>query len=87
MMDIKDTAGRAGDNDRVRDAQVYPVLRGEVVERQQFAEVVGDLRDGFGEFGAIGQLERGDGAAGVVAVLGVPDLGQGLLRTGVRGLR
>jgi hypothetical protein len=38
------------------------------------AEIAGDLGDGFGEHGAVGQFERGDGAAGVVAVLGVPDL-------------
>jgi hypothetical protein len=59
---------------------VDPVLGREVVEREQFVLIVDDLADGFGELGAVGELERGDGASGVVAVLGVPDLGQGLLR-------
>jgi hypothetical protein len=58
------------------------VLGRVVVEREQLAQVVGDLGDGFGELGAVGELERGHGAAGVIAVLGVPDFGQGLLRAG-----
>jgi hypothetical protein len=62
---------------------VDPVLGRVVVEPQQLVQIVGDLGDGLGEFGAVGQLKRGDGTAGVVAVLGVPDLGQGLLRAGV----
>src|SRR2546430_10521092 len=66
---------------------MYPVLGGEVVERQEFVEVVGDFGDGFAEFGAVGQFERRDGPAGVVAVLGVPDLGEGPFRTRVRRLR
>src|SRR6266571_3348079 len=66
--------------DRGGGAQVHPVLGGEVVERQQLVDVVGDLGDGLAELGAVGQLERRHGAAGVLAVLGVPDLGQGLLR-------
>jgi hypothetical protein len=60
--------------------------RGRVVEREQLVEIVGDLVDCFAELGAVGQLERRHGAASVLAVLGVPDLGQGLLRAGVRGL-
>jgi hypothetical protein len=62
------------------------VLRRIVVEREQLVEIVGDLRDGLAELSTVGQLERRDGAAGVVAVFGVPDLGQGLLRAGVGGL-
>jgi hypothetical protein len=60
-----------------------PVLGRVVVEREQLVQIVGDLRDGLGVFGVVGELERGDGTAGVVAVLGVPDLGRGLLRPGV----
>ena len=64
-----------------------PVFGGEVVERQQLVQVIGDLRDGLAELGAVGELERRDRAAGVLAVLGVSDLGQGFLRAGVGGLR
>jgi len=64
-----------------------PVLGRVVVEREELVEVVGDLGDGLGELCAVGEFERGDRATGVVAVLGVPDLRQGLLRAGVRGLR
>jgi len=59
---------------------MHPVLGGEVVEREQFVEIVGDLRDSLAELGPVSQLERRDAAAGVVAVLGVPDLGQGPFR-------
>jgi hypothetical protein len=52
-----------------------PVLGRVAVEREQLVHVVGDLRGRFGELGAVGQFEGGHGAAGVVAVLGVPDLG------------
>jgi hypothetical protein len=48
---------------------------GLAVEREQLVHVVGDLRGRFGELGAVGQFEGGHGAVGVVAVLGVPDLG------------
>jgi hypothetical protein len=37
---------------------VDPVLARVVVERQQFLQVVGDLRDGFGELRAVGGLEE-----------------------------
>jgi hypothetical protein len=50
------------------------VLGWEVVERQEFVEVVDDFGDGLGELRAVGELERGNRAAGVVAVLGVPDV-------------
>lgn len=61
-----------------------PVLDGVVVERQQLVHVVGDFGDGFGEFGPIDGLKRLDCVQGVSAFLGVPYLGQGLLRTWMR---
>jgi hypothetical protein len=79
--------GGEGRLDRVRGAQVHPVLGREVVEGEQLVEVVDELGDSFGELGAVGELERGDRAAGVVAVLGVPDLGEGAFRAGVGGFR
>jgi hypothetical protein len=74
------------DNDGVRGAQVDPVLGGEVVDREQLLDVIGDLGDGLGELGPVGGLEGLHGGAGVVLVLGVPDLGQRLLRPGMGGL-
>jgi hypothetical protein len=53
--------------DGVRGAEMDPVLGREVEEREQLVEIVGDLRDGFAELGAVGELERRDRAAGVVA--------------------
>lgn len=46
-------------------------IGGEVVERERLLHIVGDLRDGLAELRPVGQLERGDRTAGVVAVLGV----------------
>ena len=63
------------------------MLGGIVVERQQLLEVVGDLRDRLGELGAVGGFERSDSSEGVRLVFGVPDLGEGLLRAGMRRLR
>src|SRR4051812_22360915 len=71
----------------VRGPQVDPVLGGEVVERQQLVDVVGDLPDGFAELRPVRRRERGHRVQGVPAVLGVPDLGQRLLRPRVRRLR
>jgi hypothetical protein len=71
---------------RVGRAQVNPVLGGVVVKGQQLVFVVGDLGDRLGELGAVGGGERRHRRPGVVFVLGVPDLGQGLLRARVRGL-
>src|SRR5256714_13874892 len=65
--------------DRVRGAQVDPVLGGEVVEGEQLVEVVGDLRDRLAELGAVGQLESRDGAAGRLARSRGPELGPGAL--------
>jgi len=63
------------------------VLGRVVIERQQYVEVVGDLRSGFGSLGAVLGGERPRGGFGVLLVLGVPDLGQGLLRPWVGRLR
>jgi hypothetical protein len=66
---------------------VDPVLGGVVVKREQLLEIVGDLRGGLGELRPVGGLERPRGVEGVAAVLGVPDLGQGLLRPRMRRFR
>jgi hypothetical protein len=66
---------------------MHPVLAGIVVEREQFLDVIGDLRDSLGELRPVGVFERGDGGEGVLLVLGAPDLGQRLLRPRVRRLR
>jgi hypothetical protein len=69
--------GGEGRLDRVRGAQVDPVLGREVVDREQDVDVVGDLRDGFAELGGVGRFEGSRGVQGVAAVFGVPDLGEG----------
>jgi hypothetical protein len=66
---------------------VDPVLGGEVVEREQLVEIVGDLRNGLTELRPVRRLERGHRIQGVAAVLGVPDLRERLLRPRMRGLR
>ena len=58
-----------------------------VVEREQYVEVVGDLRGGLGPLGAVLGHERGGRGFGVFLVFGVPDLGEGLLRARVGRLR
>jgi hypothetical protein len=63
------------------------MLAGVVVERQQHVDVLGDLRDRLGPLGAVVGLERLDRLQGVVAVLGVVDLGERGFRTWVRRLR
>jgi hypothetical protein len=65
---------------------MHPVLGREVVEGPQLGGVVGDLRGGLGELGAVGGLEGVDRGPGMVFVLGAPDLGQRLLRPRVGGL-
>jgi hypothetical protein len=56
-----------------------PVFGGEVVESQQFVDIIDDLLDGLGPLRAVRFLERGDGFGGVLAVFGVVDL-MGALR-------
>jgi len=63
------------------------VLGWEVVEREQLLQVVDDLGRGLGELRPVSVLERLGRFAGVVLVLGGPDLGEGLLRPRVRRLR
>ncbi len=74
-----------GGLDRMGRPQVDPVLGGEVVERQQLVGVVGDLLDGLGKLRPVGLLERCDGLQGMLTVLGVVDLVQGLLRSWLGG--
>ena len=66
---------------------MLPVLGREVVEREQFVQVIDDLRDGLGVLDAVGGLELLDRPAGMVEVFSVPDLSEVLLRSGVRRLR
>jgi hypothetical protein len=66
---------------------MHLVLGRVVVERQQLLLILGDLGGGLGELRPVGGGEGLDCLAGAVLVLGVPDLGQGLLRARVRGLR
>src|SRR5215813_11863329 len=49
--------GGEGGLDRVGGPQVHPVLGGVVVEGEQLAEVVSDLRDSPGELRPVGRLE------------------------------
>ena len=60
VSDIKDTARRTPDNDRVSSSQVDPVFGRVIVERQQHVDVLGDLRDRLGPLGAVVGLERFD---------------------------
>jgi hypothetical protein len=60
------------------------VLGGIVIEREQLARVAADLRGGLRELRAVGGVEGAGSGQGVRLVLGAPDLGQGLLRPGVR---
>src|SRR5258708_39945091 len=78
--------GGEGGLDRVGGAQVNPVLGGVVVEGQQHVEVVGDLGGRLGPLGAVVGGEHVGRGLGVVLVLGVPDLGQRLLRARLGGL-
>src|SRR6476620_11435092 len=76
--------GGEGGLDRVGRSQMYPMLRGVVVERQQHIDVLGDLRDCLGPLGAVVGIECLDRGQGMVAVLGVVDLGERGFRTWVR---
>src|SRR6478672_8295219 len=64
-----------------------PVLGREVVERQQYVQVVADLRGGFGPFGAELDRERLRRHRGVGLVLSLIDLRQSTLRGRVDRLR
>ena len=64
-----------------------PVLGWVVVEGEQLVQVTGDLRGCLGELRAEQRGERIRRGACFLLVLGVPDLGQRLLRGGMRRLR
>src|SRR5712675_503701 len=66
---------------------MHPMLGGVVVEGQQLVEVIGDLGCGLGELRTVGGAERLHGGEGMLPVLGIPDLGEDLLRDRVGGLR
>ncbi len=70
----------------VRGPSVDPVLGGVVVARGQYVEVVDDLGDGLGPFGAVVGGERLRGGQCVVLVLGVVDLRRRGLGAGVSRL-
>jgi hypothetical protein len=76
-------ASTTQDNDGIRGAQVDPMLGWEVIEREQLIEVVGELLGGLGELRPVGGPELRGGVEGMVFVLGVPDLGERLLRSGM----
>src|ERR1700730_12999754 len=48
VSDIEDAAEQTPNNDRVRGAQMHPMLGREVVEREQHVEIVTDLGGGVG---------------------------------------
>ncbi len=62
------------------------MLGGVVVERQQLVQVIGDLCGRLRELRAVGRVEGLRRGAGVVLVLGAPDLREGFLRSWVSGL-
>jgi hypothetical protein len=64
--------------------QVDPVLGWEVEERQQLVLIVNDLLDGLGELRVVELGECLDRGLGVVAVLGVVDVLDRLLRPRLR---
>jgi hypothetical protein len=53
----------------IHGAQVDPVLREVVVEREQLVEIIADLRDDLSELRPVGSLERAAGVESVAAVL------------------
>ncbi len=61
------------------------MLGGVVVERQQLVQVIGDLCSRLRELRAVGRVEGLRRGAGVVLVLGAPDLREGFLRSWVSG--
>src|SRR6476620_12727647 len=56
--------GGEGGLDRVGRSQMYPMLRGVVVERQQHIDVLGDLRDCLSPDFSCGLAVSGGGGAG-----------------------
>jgi hypothetical protein len=62
------------------------VLGREVEEAEELLGVIGDLGHRLGPLDAVVAREDLDGAAGVVPVGRVTDLGQGLARSGLHGL-
>ena len=58
------------------------MLGGVVIERKEHVQVVGDLRDRLRPLGAVLGGERCCGPLGVLAVFGLPDLGEGGLGAG-----
>ena len=87
MSDMKDAQLGTPDNNGIGGTQVDPILGGVVVERQQHVDELGDLHDRLGPLGAVVGIECFDRGQGVVAVLGVVDLGQRSFRTWVRRRR
>jgi hypothetical protein len=79
-------ASTTQDNDRIRRAQMNPVLGGVVIEGEQLVEIVGDLRDRFGKLGPIGRREPAHGVEGMSFVLGIPDLRERLFRPRMRAV-
>lgn len=79
--------GADGGFDRVRCSEVDPVFGGEIVERQEFTGLVGDLLHRLWLLRAVGAIEVLDGLLCVVAVFGVVDLLQCFLRSGPGRLR
>src|SRR5436190_10925074 len=67
--------------------EVHPVFGGEVVEGQQLLGVIDDFRHRLWVLGAEQVRKRRDRLLGVLAVLGVADLRQGLARRRMRRLR
>ena len=61
------------------------MLGGEVVEREQHVEVVGDLGDRLGPLGSVVGLEGLGGLECVILVLGVEDLRERGLAPGCAG--
>jgi hypothetical protein len=87
VSNIKDTARRTPDNDRVGGSQMNPVLGRVFVQFQQHVGVVDDLGDRLGVLGAVVDLEGLDCDLSAVDVLGVVDLLDRRRRGWVRRLR
>jgi hypothetical protein len=73
--------------DRVRRAQMRPVLGGEIEERQQRVAILEQAIDGFVVFGRVFLGEDRHRGFGRSAVLGKPDFAQIPMRIGLNRLR